>query len=92
MSILLRILIVNKIRGINGTRLGLLNLLWWFAWGYGAGSQSVQTTAYIGLSCGFMSCIVGAVLFTVLAAVMVKKYFQDMPLGPLDEKKQEGGR
>jgi len=31
-------------------------------------------------------------LFTVLAAVMVKKYFQDMPLGPLDEKKQEGGR
>ena len=31
----------NK-EALMGLGLGLLNLLWWFAWGYGAGSQSVQ--------------------------------------------------
>ena len=83
----------NK-EALMGLGLGLLNLLWWFAWGYGAGSQSVQNYSYIlGFPLWFfMSCIVGAVLFTVLAAVMVKKYFQDMPLVPLMKKKQEGGR
>ena len=32
----------------------------------------------------FISCIAGALLFTVLAVIMVKKFFHDMPLGEIE--------
>ncbi len=73
---------------LMGLGLGLLNLIWWFAWGYGLGLKSPEEyTYFLGFPLWFfMSCIVGAVLFTVLAVVMVKKFYRDMPLGELTEE------
>ena len=34
----------------------------------------------------FMSCIVGAILFTILAIIMVVRYFKDMPLEEFEEE------
>ncbi|MEW6624842.1 MAG: YhdT family protein [Bacillota bacterium] len=77
----------NK-EALLGLGLGVLNLIWWFAWGYGLGSKPIENYSYVfGLPMWFfMSCIVGAVLFTSLAVLMVLKYFKDMPLGELSEE------
>ena len=74
----------NK-EALLGLGLGVLNLIWWFAWGYGLGSGSPERYSYIlGLPLWFfMSCVVGALLFTVLAVVMAIKCFKDMPLDPI---------
>ena len=70
---------------VLGLGLGLLNLIWWFAWGYGLGLRSPEEYTYIlGFPAWFfMSCIAGAVLFSVLAVVMVSKFYKEMPLGKL---------
>lgn len=77
----------NK-EALMGLGLGILNLIWWYVWGYGLGSKPPEEYSYVmGLPLWFfMSCIVGAILFTVLAIVMVTKYFKDMPLGKLDSE------
>lgn len=85
----------NK-EALMGLGLGVLNMIWWFVWGYGLGSGPPSEYTYIlGFPAWFfMSCIVGAVLFTALAIIMVKKFFKDVPLGKLSEeeaKKMEGG-
>lgn len=74
----------NK-EALLGLGLGFLNLVWWFAWGYGLGARPPAEYTYIlGFPAWFfMSCVVGAVLFTVLAIIMVKKFYKDMPLGEL---------
>ena len=72
---------------LMGAGLGILNLIWWFAWGYGLGSGPPEQYSYIlGFPAWFfMSSLVGAVLFTVLAVIMVSKYYKNMPLGSIDE-------
>jgi uncharacterized membrane protein YhdT len=72
---------------LMGVGLGIANFIWWFVWGYGLGSQPPENYTYVmGFPLWFfMSSIVGAVLFTILAIVMVKKFYKDMPLGPLNE-------
>ena len=77
---------------LMGLGLGILNLIWWFAWGYGLGSKPPEEYSYVfGLPMWFfMSCIVGAVLFSVVAIIMVMKYFEDTPLGQLDSNGVEG--
>ena len=67
--------------------LGILNVIWWFAWGYGLGGDSPSNYTYVlGFPLWFfMSSIVGALLFSVLAVIMVKKTFKNMPLGKLDD-------
>ncbi len=74
----------NK-EALMGLGLGILNLIWWFAWGYGFGSGPPEQYSYVlGFPFWFfMSCIVGAVLFTILAIIMVKYFYKDMPLGEL---------
>lgn len=74
----------NK-ESLMGLGLGVLNLLWWFLWGYGLGSAPVENYNYVlGFPLWFfMSCIVGAPLFTVLAVIMVKYFYKEMPLGEL---------
>lgn len=71
-----------------GLCLGLLNLIWWFAWGYGLGSKPPEDYSYfLGFPMWFfMSCVVGAVLFSFLAIITVNKYFKDMPLGAINEE------
>lgn len=76
---------------IMGLILGILNLIWWFIWGYGLGSKPVREYTYIlGLpSWFFMSCIVGGILFSMLTVIMINKFFKDMPLGGLTKKEVE---
>lgn len=76
----------NK-EAIMGLSLGIVNLVWWFIWGYGLGSKPVSEYTYIfGFPAWFfMSCIVGGVLFSVLTVIMVNKFFKDMPLDGLTE-------
>ncbi|MCF6466167.1 YhdT family protein [Clostridium sp. Cult2] len=77
----------NK-EAIIGSILGILNLIWWYGWGYGLGSKPVSEYKFImGLPTWFfMSSIVGAILFTVLAFIMVDKFFVDMPLERMTEE------
>jgi len=77
----------NK-EALLGIGLGILNLIWWFSWGYGLGSGPPSEYNYIlGFPLWFfMSSIVGAILFTVLAVIMVHKYYIDVPLGKLTEE------
>lgn len=81
----------NK-EALLGLTLGLLNLIWWFAWGYGLGVRPPsEYTYFLGFPLWFFtSCILGAVLFTTLAIIMVSKYYRDFPLGTLSE--QEAAR
>lgn len=61
----------------------LLNFCWWFAFAYGMGDQPPQDYTYIvGFPAWFFwSVIAGTVLFSLLAFIMVKYFFTDMPLG-----------
>ncbi|WZL72781.1 YhdT family protein [Clostridiaceae bacterium 35-E11] len=80
----------NK-EALMGIGLGIANLLWWFVWGYGLGSKPPEEYSYVmGLPMWFfMSCVVGAILFSVLAIIMVTKFFKDMPLDKLNEDELE---
>lgn len=71
----------NK-EALMGMGLGILNLVWWFAFGYGMGSKPPEEYTYImGLPMWFfMSCVVGGLLFTILAIIMVTRFFKNMPL------------
>ncbi len=76
----------NK-EALLGVGLGILNLIWWFVWGYGLGARNPEEYTYaFGFPMWFfMSSIVGSVLFSGLAIFMVQKYFKDMPLDKLEE-------
>lgn len=73
---------------LMGVGLGLLNLIWWYAWGYGLGSGPPENYRYIlGFPAWFfMSCIAGAVLFTGLTILMVSRYYKEMPLGKITKE------
>lgn len=80
----------NK-EALMGLGLGVLNLIWWFSWGYGLGSKPVSEYTYtLGFPTWFfMSCIVGSVLFSILTIVMIDKFFKNMSLEPLSEEEIE---
>lgn len=61
----------------------LLNFGWWFAFAYGLGAQPPQEYSYIlGFPAWFFwSVIVGTIVFCVLAYIMVRFFYTDMPLG-----------
>ncbi len=76
---------------LMGFGLGILNLTWWFAWGYGLGSKPVAKYSYIlGFPTWFfISCIAGSILFSILTVIMINKYFKDMSLEALSEEEIE---
>lgn len=80
----------NK-EAIIGLMLGLINLIWWFIWGYGLGSRPVSQYRYIlGFPAWFfMSCIVGSILFSILTVIMINKLFKNMSLEGLTEDEIE---
>lgn len=80
----------NK-EALMGLGLGIINLIWWFGFGYGFGKKDISKYTYIlGLPTWFfMSCIVGGILFSILTVVMINKYFKDMPLDGLTEEEVE---
>ncbi|WP_427981552.1 YhdT family protein [Agarivorans sp.] len=66
--------------------LALAYFVWWYCSAYGLAPPMEQQTLpelYWGLPLWFlMSCVVGPIIFTVLCALMVKYYYQDLPLDP----------
>jgi uncharacterized membrane protein YhdT len=76
---------------IIGLSLGIINLIWWFGFGYGLGSKPVSEYTYIlGFpSWFFMSCIVGGILFSILTIIMINKLFKHMSLDALTEEEVE---
>lgn len=73
---------------IIGLSLGIINLIWWFWFGYGLGSKPVSEYTYIlGFPAWFfMSCIVGGILFSILTIIMINKLFKHMSLDALTEE------
>ncbi len=64
--------------------------IWWYFTGYGIAERGTpETYTYVlGLPMWFfLSCIMGYVLFSIAAIVVVKKLFKDFDLGE-DEKEQ----
>lgn len=80
----------NK-EAIMGLVLGIFNLIWWFAWGYGLGSKPINEYTYIlGFPAWFfMSCIVGGILFSILTVFMINKLFKNMSLEGLTQEEVE---
>jgi uncharacterized membrane protein YhdT len=80
----------NK-EAIYGVILGLINMAWWYIFGYGLGSKPVEEYSYIlGFpSWFFISSILGAVVFTILTFIMVNKLFVDMPLDKMTKEEAE---
>lgn len=80
----------NK-EALMGLGLGILNLTWWFGWGYGLGNLPIQEYTYIlGFPTWFfMSCVVGAILFSILAILMINYLFKDMSLEGLTSEEVE---
>lgn len=80
----------NK-EAIMGLLLGIVNLIWWFGFGYGLGSKPVSEYSYIlGFpSWFFMSCIAGGILFSILTIIMINKLFKHMSLDALTEEEIE---
>ncbi len=68
--------------------LALGYFIWWYGFGYGLTPEDVSSlpTLYFGFPLWFLvSCILGALLFTLLCAIMVKHFFKEMPLDIEDE-------
>lgn len=76
---------------IMGFCIGIVNLIWWFAWGYGLGSQPISEYTYVlGFPMWFfMSCIVGSILFSIITVIMINKFFKNMSLEALSEDEVE---
>jgi len=77
----------NK-EALYGVILGLLNLVWWYVFGYGLGDKPVEGYTYIlGFpSWFFFSCVLGAIVFIGLTFFMVDKLFKHMPLDKFTEE------
>lgn len=60
----------------------IANILWWYGFAYGLGSQPVEQYTYImGLPAWFFySCVLGYVVFSVASFLAVRLFFKDIPL------------
>lgn len=85
-----------------GIVLGIINMIWWYGFGYGLGSKPVEEYTYVlGFPAWFFySCILSVVVFVAATYFMVDKLFEeDMPLEPMTkeealeyERQHKGGR
>ncbi len=80
----------NK-EALYGVGLGLLNLVWWYIFGYGLGRGPVSEYKYIlGFPAWFfMSCILGSIVFIALTFIMVDKKLENMPLDRFSKEEAE---
>ncbi|VVS95461.1 protein of unknown function duf997 [Desulfoluna spongiiphila] len=69
--------------------LSLAYFIWWYATAYGFGDRPVSEYAYVlGLPAWFFySCVVGFLLFALLAALMVRFLFKEVSLEKTDGAK-----
>lgn len=65
-----------------GVGLAIFHFIWWYGFGYGFGSRPVESYSYIlGFpEWFFYSCILGFIVIVAIVIVVVKKFFQDLPL------------
>lgn len=74
----------NKIanrEALIGVGLVIFNFIWWYAFAYGLGSKDPSEYTYVfGFPAWFFySCVVGFIVMAVLVAIIVKKFFVDVP-------------
>ena len=64
----------------------ILNIVWWYAFAYGLGMRSPDDYSYVmGLPAWFFySCVLGYVVFSMLAALAVRIFFRAIPLDDND--------
>jgi len=79
---------VAKKEAFLSLTLALAYFFWWYLTAYSFGSGPVRRYSYImGFPTWFfLSCIVGFVLFSLLAFLMVKVFFREITLEEGDEK------
>ena len=82
-----RFKIANR-EALIGAGLVIFNFIWWFAFAYGLGSKDPHEYTYIfGLPAWFFySCVVGFIIMSVLVAVIVTKWFVEVPF---DDEERE---
>ncbi|MGG0718096.1 YhdT family protein [Robertmurraya massiliosenegalensis] len=75
-----RFKIANR-EALIGVVLVIINFVWWFAFAYGMGSESVENYSYVmGLPAWFFySCVGGFILMVTLVTVVVKLLFKEVP-------------
>lgn len=73
---------IAKREAVIGVVLAVANFVWWYAFAYGLGSKPVEEYQYIlGFPAWFFySCILGFVVFALLVYVVVRLWFQEVPL------------
>jgi uncharacterized membrane protein YhdT len=73
---------VAEREAIYSVILALLYFVWWYFFAYTEGSGPVGEYSYIAgfPAWFFMSCIAGFAIFSVLAFLMVKLFFEEVPL------------
>lgn len=75
-----RFIIANR-EALIGVGLVIFNFIWWYAFAYGLGSKDPAKYTYVfGLPAWFFySCVLGFIVMAVLVAIIVKKFFVDIP-------------
>jgi len=83
-----RFIQANK-EAVIAVALSLAYFIWWYATAYGFGDKPVSEYTYVlGFPAWFFySCVVGFLLFAVLAALMVRFLFKEVSLEKADGPK-----
>ncbi len=78
--------IVNR-EALIGVGLVLFNFIWWFAFAYGLGGKDPSEYTYVfGLPAWFFySCVLGFIIMSILVAIVVKKFFVEIPFDEEEE-------
>ncbi|MDY0407016.1 YhdT family protein [Virgibacillus sp. 179-BFC.A HS] len=84
-----RFKIANR-EALIGVGLAIFNFIWWFVFAYGMGDKDPSKYTYIlGMPAWFFySCVLGFVVMAVLVAIVVKFFFEDIPLDDGKEEEQ----
>lgn len=74
--------------------LGVGYFIWWYVAAYGFGSGPVAEYSYVfGFPAWFFySCVAGFLIFSILAGLMVRLFFKDIPLLENEPEAQRGNR
>lgn len=74
--------IIAKREAIVLLALFVAYIIWWYAFAYGLGSRDPAQYSYIlGLPDWFFySCVLSIPIFSLLLAIIVKRFFKEVPL------------
>ncbi len=71
--------------------LGVLFIVWWYLFAYGLGDRPVEDYSYImGLPAWlFYSSVLGFVVFSFAAWLVIEKFFKDIPLNDATSSEED---